>query len=256
MGFIRDFSALNKDDAAIAGGKGASLGEMIQAGLPVPPGFVVLTEAFELFCREGKMPTDVSAEILAAFKDLGGGSVAVRSSATSEDAADAAWAGQLETYLNTTEADLLKNVQRCWESLSAPRAKFYRAEKGMTDKKISVAVVVQKMVASDVSGIAFSVHPVTQDRNAMIIEAAPGLGEAIVSGQVIPDSYIVSKEPVEITEKNVVGQEQVLPDEKILELAGLIVKIEDHYGFPCDVEWAMQSGKLYILQSRPITTLI
>lgn len=290
MDFVRNFSVLDKDDALIAGGKGASLGEMTQAGIPVPPGFVVLVGAFERFVEtsgltlaiesalrsvrqddmpgiervseelqamieNAKLPEDVSEGILQNFKRLGCASVAVRSSATSEDAPEAAWAGQLDTFLNTTENDLLRNVQSCWASLFNPRAIFYRLEKGLSDKKISVAVVVQKMIASEVSGIAFSVHPILRDRNKMIIEAAPGLGEAIVSGRVTPDSYIVDKEPLVVTDKNIVGQAQVLQDAKILELCGLVIKIEEHYGFPCDVEWASEGDNLYILQSRPITTL-
>jgi pyruvate,water dikinase len=171
-------------------------------------------------------------------------------------------------------------VKKCWASLFTPRAIFYRLEQGLGTTAISVAVIVQKMVESEKSGIAFSVHPVTEDRNQLIIEAGFGLGEAIVSGQITPDSYVVRKDPREITEVTLnhqtkglyrsadggnewkdldqdkgSGLGQVLSSEQILELSALILNIENHYGFPCDIEWAYEQGKFYIVQSRPITTL-
>lgn len=307
------FSKLGKNDAALAGGKGASLGEMTQAGIPVPPGFVILADSFEKFLEEtdlnvevdsilhavnhneihtvedasekiqalvlgADMPKDIAKEIEKNFKQLDAKYVAVRSSATAEDSSAAAWAGQLDSFLNTTEKELLTNVKRCWASLFTPRAIFYRFEKELHKTKISVAVVVQKMVASEISGIAFSVHPVTQDYNQLIIEAGFGLGEAIVSGQITPDSYVVEKEPRHIIDINVnvqdralyraegggnewrnlskdIGEKQVLSEDQILELAGIILNIEKNYGFPCDIEWAFEKGKFYIVQSRPITTL-
>jgi phosphoenolpyruvate synthase/pyruvate phosphate dikinase len=332
---IQSFADISREDAETAGGKGASLGEMTNAGIPVPQGFVVLAGAFEQFLAEtdlnveidtilhcvdiekmhtvehasetiqklileAKMSEDIEQEIREQFRVLGSAYVAVRSIATAEDSSSAAWAGQLDTFLNTTEETFLENVQKCWASLFTPRAIFYRFEKGLHASKISVAVVVQKMVQSEISGIAFSVHPVTEDRNQLIIEAGYGLGEAIVSGQITPDSYVVEKEPRRILDKNITEQErgiyrtslvipvktgiqnsevsanewqdieitkrnnQKLSDEQILELAELIIKIENHYGFPCDIEWALEacpnaeggrSGKFYIVQSRPITTL-
>src|SRR3989344_4554941 len=224
-----------------------------------------------------KMSNDIGAEIRKHFKKLCAKYVAVRSSATSEDSKSAAWAGQLDTFLNTTEEHLLENVQKCWASLFTPRAIFYRFEKGMHGKEISVAVVVQKMVQSEMSGIAFSVHPVTEDHNQMIIEAGFGLGEAIVSGQITPDSYVVEKKPRNILDINIseqerglykiesggnewrnikdIGKKQKLSGKQILEFSELVLKIEKHYGFPCDIEWALESDKFYIVQSRPITTL-
>lgn len=309
---IKSFKDISKHDAMIAGGKGASLGEMTQAGIPVPPGFVILSDAFNKFVEEtglGKaiddaiaavnidkegsvektskdiqamilereIPTEIQTEIQHKFKELGAKFVAVRSSATAEDSAEAAWAGQLDSFLNTTEETLLENVRKCWASLFTPRAIFYRFEKKLNADFISVAVVVQKMVNSDVSGIAFSVHPVTQDTNQIIIEAGFGLGEAIVSGSVTPDSYVVGKKELDIQEVMVneqskalyrvdsggneweelgeKGKEQALQGEEVIELAKLIMKIEDHYGFPCDIEWAKEGGELFIVQSRPITTL-
>lgn len=314
MELTRSFAAITKEDATTAGGKGASLGEMTQAGIPVPEGFVLLSNAFERFLEEtdllaeidatleivnkqemhtiehasekiqrlilnAKMPADIATEIETHFMKLGSVYVAVRSSATAEDSASAAWAGQLDSYLNTTKDTLLKNVQRCWASLFTPRAIFYRFEKELYTTKISVAVVIQKMVASEISGIAFSVHPVTEDRNQLIIEAGYGLGEAIVQGQITPDSYVVEKEPRKIIDVNINTQTkalyratnggnewrdiaqpkasaQVLTGDQILDLAKLIVRIENHYGFPCDIEWVFESSKFYIVQSRPITTLL
>ena len=313
MEFIRNFAKLGKDDVLLAGGKGASLGEMMQVGIPVPPGFVILSTAFEKFLEETdlnveidsilhlvnhkeihtienasekikalilgvEMPKDIAEIIQKSFKNLKSKFVAVRSSATAEDSASAAWAGQLESYLNTTKENLLENVKKCWASLFTPRAIFYRFEKGLHKQKISVAVVVQKMVESEKSGIAFSVHPVTQDRNQLIIEAGFGLGEAIVSGQITPDSYVVEKQPRQVIDKNVQvqsrgfyrakyggnewhditkeqGEKQVLSNTEILELSEIILKIEKHYDFPVDVEWAFEKGGFYIVQSRPITTL-
>ncbi|MDO8452060.1 MAG: PEP/pyruvate-binding domain-containing protein, partial [bacterium] len=310
---VKPFSQISKNDAATAGGKGASLGEMSQAGISVPPGFVILANAFEQFLEEtdlnveidtilhsvdhkemhtvenasrkiqalilgAKMPEDIATTVKKFYKELDAQYVAVRSSATAEDSASAAWAGQLDSFLNTTEETLLTNIQKCWASLFTPRAIFYRFEKELHKQKISVAVVVQKMVQSEVSGIAFSVHPVTEDRNQLIIEAGFGLGEAIVSGSVTPDSYVVEKEPRRIIDTNVSTQtsalyrvdsggnewkdipepkasSQVLNETQILELSELILRIESHYGFPCDIEWAYEREKFYITQSRPITTL-
>lgn len=309
---IKNFTQISKTDTEIAGGKGASLGEMTQAGVPVPEGFVILSNAFDRFLEETdlnveinavldtvnvkevhtvenasekiqamvlskEMPEDIKTEILKFYKKLECKFVAVRSSATSEDSASAAWAGQLDSFLNTTKGTLLENVKRCWASLFTPRAIFYRFEKKLNKDKISVAVVVQKMVDSEESGIAFSVHPVTQDENQIIIEAGFGLGEAIVSGSITPDSYVIDKQEFKIIDINVneqkkalykkanggnewkelkeKGKKQVLSEKEIIELSKLIVKIENHYGFPCDIEWAKEKGKFYIVQSRPITTL-
>ena len=309
---IKNFTQISKADTEIAGGKGASLGEMTQAGIPVPEGFVILASAFDRFLEETdlnveidavldmvdikevhtvenasekiqaiilskEIPQDIKTKILKFHKNLDCKFVAVRSSATSEDSASAAWAGQLDSFLNTTEKTLLENVKKCWASLFTPRAIFYRFEKKLSKDKISVAVVVQKMIDSEKSGIAFSVHPVTQDKNQIIIEAGFGLGEAIVSGSITPDSYVVDKQGFSILDINVneqtkalykqakggnkwkeleeKGKEQVLSEKEIIELSKLIVKIENHYDFPCDIEWVKEKGKFYIVQSRPITTI-
>ncbi len=287
---IKNLKEITKEDVVIAGGKGASLGEMIQLGIPIPPGFVILADSFDQFLKEtdldvevdsilhtvnrremhtvehasekiqqlilgAKMPEDIAQEISNEFQKLGTEFVAVRSSATAEDSNSAAWAGQLDSFLNTDKETLLLNVQKCWASLFTPRAIFYRFEQGLHSQKISVAVVVQKMVESEMSGIAFSVHPITEDENQLIIEAGFGLGEAIVSGQITPDSYVVEKEPRRIIDINVNERSQVLNESQILELSELVLEIEEHYGFPCDIEWAFEKDKWYITQSRPITTL-
>jgi pyruvate, water dikinase len=307
------FSKISKRDVHLAGGKGASLGEMTQAGIPVPPGFVVLASGFERFVHEtdieadveaqlrkvdykdintvdrysnvirdiihdARMPKDLQVEILSEFKKLKAKFVAVRSSATAEDSSQASWAGELESYLNTTEKTLLGRVKQCWSSLFTPRAIFYRHEKKLHRAKVSVAVVVQHMVQSEISGIAFTVHPVTKDRNQMILEAGWGLGEAIVSGQITPDSYVVGKKKLELLDINVSEQtralygkpgggntwktlskveagKQKLTGRQIQELAKICLTIEKHYGFPCDIEWAWAKGRFYVTQSRPITTL-
>lgn len=313
MKYVRLLKEIDKHHVLEAGGKGASLGELISAGIPVPAGFVITSEAFEVFMEETGLRTEIEAaldsvdtkemhtiensserihaliekedlpdaqkkEISEAFKKLGAKYVAVRSSATAEDSDIAAWAGQLETYLNTTEKTLIEHVKKCWASLFSPRAIFYRFEKGFHKQKVSVAVVVQAMVESEKSGIAFSVHPVTQDHNQIIIEAGFGLGEAIVSGSITPDSYVVRKDDWRITEKQIHTQERglyraknggsewktlpkvkgsqpTLSDSETIALAKLVTKIERHYRFPVDVEWAQEGNKIFITQSRPITTL-
>lgn len=236
MKFIKTFSEIGKKDVGIAGGKGASLGEMTRASIPIPPGFVVLTSAFDRFLEETnigveikaeldkvnledmnsidnasriiqglienyEMPTDIKDEVINSYKKLltvtnSCKYVAVRSSATAEDSSVASFAGQLDTFLYTDRRSLIDNIKRCWASLYGPRAIYYRYEKKLHHTPVSVAVVVQKMINSDVSGITFTVHPVTKDKNQMVIEAGYGLGEAIVGGKITPDTYIVDKSQV------------------------------------------------------------
>ncbi|MFA6461580.1 MAG: PEP/pyruvate-binding domain-containing protein [Candidatus Woesearchaeota archaeon] len=312
MKYLKMLSELNISDVSFAGGKGASLGEMIQVGIPVPPGFVILSNTFEEFLFDNQLnqrinellknvnPNDFSSvnqtsaiiqevilnskicperitEINVCFKGINTEFVAVRSSATAEDGISNAWAGQLDSFLNVTATDLIDKVKRCWASLFTPRAIFYCIENQLVNKEISVAVVVQKMIQSEVSGIAFSVHPVTKDPKHLIIEAGYGLGEAIVSGQITPDDYTVDKNNLEILDKNIGYQErmiirtkngnewvkvddnlskiQKLTEREILELSRLILVIENHYNFPVDVEWAKEKEVFYVVQSRPITTI-
>ena len=325
-----NFKKISKKDIPIAGGKGASLGEMTQNGIPVPPGFVILVDAFDIFLEktdlnvaiaaeikkinykdiksvdeaskiirdlihDALMPQDLKKIFLTEFKKLNTRCVAVRSSATAEDSSIASWAGELETYLNTTKDNLIENIKKCWSSLFTPRALFYAFEKKVMTKDlqnkiraktcknladcypVGVAVAVQKMVQSEVSGICFTVHPVTKDRNQMVIEAGWGLGEAIVGGKITPDTYVVSKKNWIILNTNISQQgmmiirsgagvkeakvpkdkqsKQKLSGKQIIQLAKLCQKIEEHYKFPQDIEFAIEKNKLYITQSRPITTL-
>ena len=307
------FLKLSRRSVAIAGGKGANLGEMAKAGLAVPPGFVVLTSAFDRFLQETdlgvdiksqlkkvnikdinsvdryshvirdlihdfKIPADIRKDILVAFDKLKTKYVAVRSSATAEDAEIASWAGELETYLFMDRRNLPEAVRQCWSSLFTPRAIFYRFEKKLDKKLVSVAVVVQKMVNSAVAGVAFTAHPVTNDRNQMVIEAGYGLGEAIVSGQITPDTYVVNKRDEAILDINISDQQmmivpsgkrgtkkttipkartdkQKLSGQQIIKLVKICQKIEKHYKKPQDIEWALERNKFYITQTRPITTL-
>ena len=309
---IRNFKQLTNKDTKIAGGKGASLGEMTQVKIPVPPGFVILSSAFEKFIEatdinveidamwdrldvtnneeiernselmqslitSKEFPKDLAKEILKDFDRLKTKYVAVRSSATAEDSKLDAWAGQLESYLYVDKKGLLKAVQKCWASLFTPRAIFYRLERKLHKNKISVAVVVQKMANSDVSGVCFTVHPVTRDRDQMIIEACWGLGEALVQGMITPDSYVIEKSTLKIIDINIGNQEkqivkakketeekpvplklrekQKLSEKQVRELAKICIQIEKHYKDPRDIEWALEGNKFYIVQSRPITTL-
>jgi len=310
--FIRSFKQLSKDDILIAGGKGASLGEMTKAKISVPQGFVILAISFDRFLEEtdlnveieakshkvnlkninsveqisneiqnlifdAQFPKDIAKEIEKEFSKLKSKYVAVRSSATAEDSKVASWAGELESYLNTTRNNLLENVKKCWASLFTPRAIFYRLEKNLHKTKVSVAVVIQKMIQSEISGICFTVHPITKNHDQIVIEAGYGLGEAIVGGIITPDTYVVHKIEENILDKNINKQEkmivkkkggnvekqvskskqekQKLNDRQILKLTEISKKIEIHYKSPQDIEWAFAKDKFYIVQSRPITTL-
>jgi len=307
------FSRLSKKSVDIAGGKGANLGEMVKAGLPVPLGFVVLATAFDRFLEEtdinveidagldrlnhrdlssvdrfsheirdmiadAKFPKDLQQIFLKEYDRLKAQYVAVRSSATAEDSSVASWAGELETYLFINRAKLLDKIKICWSSLFTPRAIFYRYEKKLHKTKVSVAVVVQDMIDSEKSGVCFTAHPVTRDRNQMVIEGGLGLGEAIVSGMITPDTYVVDKKNNTILDINVaqqtkmivrkkgagtktvpvkesLGDKQVLSSKQILQLTKICMSIEKHYRYPQDIEWALVKNKFYITQTRPITTL-
>ncbi|TSC63638.1 MAG: pyruvate, water dikinase, partial [Microgenomates group bacterium Gr01-1014_93] len=255
-------------------GKGAPLGEMTKAGIPVPPGFVVTTETFKKFL-DTEIPDEGKEEILKAFDELGAERVAVRSSAVAEDSETASWAGQLESYLNVGRGELIENIRKCWNSIKSERALSYAGQTGVDKQDLSVAVVVQKMVNSEVSGVMFTANPITKNRDEIMIEAGFGLGEMIVQGMITPDNFLVSKDNLEIKSRDIQtqetmlvfkdgqnkevpvpnGDEPALTDEQIKELAEIGLKIERHYGFPVDVEWAYENGQFYITQSRPITTL-
>src|SRR3990172_3854595 len=312
--YIRWFSEISKSDIAIAGGKGANLGELTQAKIPVPPGFVILSSAYfdfldandlrpqiknillkcdvsdtrqlesasdkvQKLLHSAEMPEQVSQELFTSYDQLGSSlAVAVRSSATAEDLPDASFAGQQESYLNVIgDTNLLIKVRQCWESLFGARAIFYRDQKKFDHFKVGIAVPVQKMVQSEVSGVMFTTDPISQNRDRIIVEAIYGLGDYIVQGVVTPDHYEISRASGKITVKipstqtimevrKAQGVKQVpvpkklqglpkLTDKQILEIADIGKRIHRHYFFPQDIEWARENGKFYVVQSRPITTL-
>lgn len=246
MGSLKFFHEITKNDVAIAGGKGASLGELINNNIPVPDGFIITASAYNQALDE--------KEIFDAFDKLNMSRVAVRSSATAEDSKSTSWAGQLETYLNVTKNDLIKSIKNCWASINSPRAISYAKENNIPSDKQKVAVVVQAMVDSQMAGVMFSVNPVTSNKNQIVLEACFGLGEALVQGQVTPDNFIIDKKSLQIIEKNI--NLNTLSDKQVIDLAKLAIRIENHYHFPQDIEWAIDpNNEIFILQSRPITTL-
>jgi len=320
------FEELNKEDVPLVGGKCANLGEMINAGIPVPPGFAVTAYAYKRFIEETgiaqkiydildetitdpkdpkqyeeaskkirkliestPIPEEIRKAIVEAYRELSKKIgqkdvfVAVRSSATAEDLPGASFAGQQETFLNVKgEKELLESVRKCWSSLFTPRAIFYRTEKGFRHEKVLISVAVQKMVNSRSAGVMFTLHPVTGDRSKIVVESVWGLGEAIVSGAVTPDHFEVDKNTFKILVKNIVKKEveyirdpktgktihakvpperqeaPSLTDEEVVELAKIAKRIEEHYGTPQDIEFAVDRDlpfpkNLFIVQSRPET---
>ncbi|GAB4219433.1 MAG: pyruvate, water dikinase [Candidatus Microgenomates bacterium] len=332
------FEEVGKDDVSLVGGKGANLGEMVNARFPIPYGFIITSKAYFDFINEAGLknkisqllktinyenptelqqvarniqdlinksilPLDLSKQILkyyenllvkeAQFYKLQKDSffhgliklrslykmplMAIRSSATAEDLPGASFAGQQETFLNIRgENHLLKKVKECFTSLFTERAIYYRYQQGFDHEKIGLAVVVQRMIESEKSGIAFSIDPINNDKKKIIIEAIYGLGEYIVQGKVTPDHYEVDKksflilkkdikkQTVKLVKANIENKEvklkkeginQKLTDEEIIKVALLVVDIEKHYYFPQDIEWAIENGNVYIVQSRPVTTI-
>ncbi len=314
MGPIRWFRDIGLDDAGSVGGKGANLGELTAAGLPVPPGFVVTGEAYldalgRAGVRDGlaavladarragpaglgsladkaqdlvrgvAVPDDLAAAVLEAYHRLGQRTVvAVRSSGIGEDAEGTSFAGMNATFTNVAGDDeVLARLVDCWASLYGARSISYRAGKGIVDEP-AIAVVVQEMVPSERSGVMFTVDPASGDVRHLVIEAAFGQGEVVVSGQVEPDTYVVDKEGPRVLQVRVgsqafeivrgtdgadrrvelspdEGSRRVLTDEEILGLARIGLAVEDHYGAPQDTEWAMAGGRTVLVQSRPITAV-
>ncbi len=318
MDHIRFFKELDRDSIPTAGGKGANLGAMARAGLPVPPGFVITTEAYNTFVTEnnlqaliadccarldpqnpvaleaaseairagfaaGKIPAQLIPMIRAAYAQICEDAsrpnqpVAVRSSATAEDLPDMSFAGQQDTLLNITgEEALLESVIHVWGSLWTARAIGYRARNGIPQESVSLAVVVQQMVQSEVSGVLFTANPLTGKRSETVIDATLGLGEALVSGLVEPDQYVVEVDQNRIVRKTIgakalsirsvnaggvehreeaASHQQALPDEQILALASLGKRVAAHFGSPQDIEWAVSDEVMWLVQSRPITSL-
>jgi len=311
------FSEIDKDDVAVVGGKGANLGEMTNANFPVPPGFIVTANAYYKFIKDNDLATkikhlintvnfnhqdsivqvsghikkeimhglvsdELKSEVFKAYRILSGHKdalVAVRSSATAEDLATASFAGQQETFLNVQgDAVLMEKIKEGWASLFEPRALFYRHEQHFDHLRVGIALVVQKMIESEKSGIMFTIDPVTNDKSKIIVEAIFGLGELIVQGAVTPDHYEVLKremnlvvkqisrqdrmlekvgrenKEIKLTEKE--GSKQKISEKEVLELAELGKKLEHHYYFPQDIEWAIENGKTYIVQTRAVTTTL
>ena len=312
------FNEVTREDIPLVGGKGANLGEMTNAGIPVPPGFIVTAAAYFDFAEKAginkeimkllepldvhdskqlqdiapkvqkvilnaNMPAELAKEIREAYVKMGKGLVAVRSSATAEDLPEASFAGQQATFLNVSGEDaVVKAVQECWASLFGARAIFYRQEQGFDHFKVGIAVPVQRMVQSEAAGVMFTVEPTSSDRSKIVIEAVLGLGEMIVSGDVTPDHYLVSKDTMKIVGKEIKKQEwmlvkgeagksgdpnikidlttqeqegQKITDAEIIFLAKMGKKLEDHYGSAQDVEWAREKGEIFIVQTRPVTTI-
>jgi pyruvate, water dikinase len=330
--FVKWFSELNKNSGPVSGGKGANLGEMYNAKVPVPNGFVVTAQAYDYFIEkagigakisellstidyentdqlnktveavrklitDAEMPSEMKEEIIESYDHLGTNKldvekgsaydilanaaepvfVAVRSSATTEDLAEASFAGQQDTYLNIKGNDkLIDAVKRCFASLFTSRATYYRNKQGFKHEEAHLAVVVQKMINSDKSGVVFSKDP-NYTGDDVIIEAVFGLGEGIVSGMITPDHYVVSKD-LEIVSKKVEDKKkaivrsssgenrivnlgpdatkmQVLKDHEIKRIADLSIKLEEHYDKPQDSEFAIENGEVFMVQTRPITTV-
>ncbi|MDR1072407.1 MAG: hypothetical protein LBL45_01870, partial [Treponema sp.] len=297
----------------IAGGKGMSLSKILTAGIPVPDGFHVTTTAYRIFVEmnhiqphinklldgidsnntsrledistrigmlfhDGEIPQEVAAAIKTAYAGLGNIAVAVRSSATAEDLPDASFAGQQETYLNIQgENEVLVAVKRCWASLWTARAIAYRVKNDIKQELVALAVVVQKLAFSDASGVMFTLNPINGRRSEMIINAAWGLGESVVSSLVTPDTIIVDKNAGRIisyeaankeimTVRTPAGTEEIpvperlrkkhaLTRDQVMRLTQHGKKIEKYYQTPMDVEWALEKDTLYIVQARPITVL-
>lgn len=276
MNYIKPFNEVGEGEVELVGGKGLSLGRLAQAGFPIPPGFVITTDAYKAF-GDKEIDSELKQAIFKAFDKLDAERVAVRSSAIAEDSPNASWAGQFESYLNVGRQQLIDSVIKCWESASSEMVNAYAESKSTNKEQLAIAVVIQKMVDSEVSGVAFSVNPITKNNNEIMIEAIYGLGEFLVQGMVTPDNYVVDKKELNIIEKNTKTKpnmliyrdgdnveekvpesqqaESCLSDDQIGELSQIITKIEQFYGKPQDVEWALGGGQFYIVQSRPITTI-
>ena len=237
--------------APLAGGKAWNLARMLQAGLPVPPGFCVLASAYS---ASGAVPDALASDVLTAYELLGGGPVAVRSSATDEDGSDASFAGQQDTFLNVEGGDaLIAAVGDCWESMAGARAEAYRQNIGGAGGEHAMAVVIQQMIPAETAGVLFTRGP--WDESLMVLEAARGLGDRVVSGDVDPDRYILRRESLSLTECELPSPDAercITPDE-VSALARVGMDIEALFGHACDIEWALRQGEISILQARPIT---
>jgi len=313
---ILRLNEIGRGDVSIAGGKGANLGELIEAGFPVPPGFVVSAQVCEAFfnaiqlekeygllndatpdnlaqrCRtvqriieEADFPTGLSDMILSAHEELAKNRdneivYAVRSSATAEDLGNASFAGQHATYYYVERDRLLKMTKSCWASLWSPEAVSYRTTQGIDHASVFMAVVVQEMILSEISGVTFTANPVTGSRDEVVTESSWGMGAAIVDGRVTPDHYVIEREGLKLREKRIAEKRFMVPprldkgrgtrlnevphdmrhretlsSDTARMVAEWSIKAEEHFGSPQDVEWAITDGEFFMLQSRPITVM-
>lgn len=299
-----EFAQVQKSDAPLVGQKGARLAELVQAGLPVPPGFCLTTRAYQTFLshnglaqvvqsgdsaaireaiRESDVPEEISNELARAYAALsqdapGGTPVAVRSSATFEDLDNASFAGQYDTFLNVIGLErVLSSVKACWAGLWNERAMSYQREHGLDDVSATMGIVIQRQLAPEVAGVLFTLNPLTGREEEMMVEAAWGLGEAVVSGRVNPDTYVVdayaskvvradiARQPVKlevdenggIREVELAAEQALRPtlsDVQLLDLAELGTRVQEIFGYPQDIEWALADGHFLILQARPMTS--
>jgi len=301
-GFVTDIAAVGSDDLASAGGKGANLGALVRAGFAVPEGVIVTTAAYTAAVEAGglaatiaeelaagadgaavraafkrvEIPAEVRAQVATAYDEFGEGPVAVRSSATAEDLPGAAFAGQQDTFLNVVGEDaVLDAVRRCWASLWTERAIAYRRPQGVDPTAVRMAVVVQRMVDAEFAGVLFTANPVSGERAELVVDANPGLGEAVVSGLVTPDHYVLDEQGAvrervpgrrEVVVRPVAGggiahdsraaaDEAQLPDAVLAELATIGRSVAARFGHPQDIEWAYANGRIWLVQARPMTGL-
>ncbi len=317
--YVCQLKNITRESINSAGGKGANLGAMIRADLPVPPGFVVLTQAYRKFCRDNEI-TEKIKQLLAEFSDdakenlpaikalsekikalfLNGQispglqqeisemynslsdqdnpAVAVRSSATVEDLPGSSFAGQYDSYLNVRgQAELLEKITECWASLWNSRALDYRLKQGIDNQGIAHGVVVQRLIKAEKSGILFTANPLNNRRDQLLLNSSWGLGEAVVGGEVTPDQWIIDKVSGKFISKEIARKEkmavmkkqgieyQKIPAEQqqkssltageVNRLYNLGKKAEDYFDSPQDIEWAWEGDSLYLVQTRPITSL-
>lgn len=311
--YIKKLEEVSENNTESVGGKAKSLGKMKTEGFLVPSGFVLLTDVFKKFIEvndlkseidtaleeigrdelknniektsnkiqglivNGSISSEIKSLIISSFEELEREIIIVRSSASAEDGKKNSWAGQLQSFLGIAKSNLIEGIKRSWASLFSSRAISYRFENNLQEEEISIAVIIQELIKGEISGVAFSSHPVSDNKNKIVIEAGFGLGDVIVNGKVNPDTYLVDKDNLKLINVDVGKQEkahvfgkntgvswknlpeskskaQVLEENQIIKLAKTILEIENYWGFPVDVEWTIKNNKVYILQSRPITT--
>jgi len=266
----------NQLDSSLIGGKAKALAQLYQNYFLVPDGFVITTEFFNHLLKDDAI-SEKDLEIIFKYIDLCSplGFVAVRSSASVEDSNEQSFAGQFETVLNVKKEDVLGAITKCWQSLYSPRVSIYSKHVKQGNDERKMAVLIQEMIYPEISGVAFSLHPVTKDSNSIVIEAVFGNNELLVQGAVTPDCYVVNKQ-LEILDKNVASQGNIqflddkngisskisidgdlqkLSDDQIVAVAQIVINVENFFRHPVDVEWAISKGSIFILQSRPITKI-